>query len=102
VLGLGTFFAVQAADKNNDSQGQCDNDLCTATGAKDRKDALTNGNLATGMFIGGGVLAAAGVAFVIWGGHRQQESLSTAPSTSLRLVPTGEPHGFGGVLQGSF
>jgi hypothetical protein len=100
-LGLGTFFAVQASNKNNDSQGECDGDTCTETGAKDRKDALTDGNIATGMFIGGGVLTAAGVAFVIWGAHRSQET-APSPTTSLRFVPTGGPHGFGAMLQGNF
>jgi hypothetical protein len=100
-LGLGTFFTVQASDKNNDSQGECEGNACTQTGAKNRKDALTDGNIATGMFIGGGVLAAAGAAFVIWGGHRSQET-APSPATSLRLVPTSGPHGFGGMLEGSF
>ena len=101
-LGLGTFFTVQATNKNNDSQGQCETNTnnCTGMGSKDRSDALTDGNIATGMFIGGGVLAAAGAAFLIWGGARSHED-SPAPHAALRFVPTSEPHGFGGVLQGS-
>jgi hypothetical protein len=103
-LGLGTFFAVQAANKNSDSKSECEggSNTCTALGSKDRNDALSAGNIATGMFIGGGVLAATGVALVVWGGRRSQEAASPSPRTSLRLVPTGDPHGFGGVLQGSF
>jgi hypothetical protein len=101
-LGLGTFFTLQAANKNSDSQNQCEGNTCTPTGGKDRSDALADGNLATGLFIGGGVLAAAGAALVLWGGNRSHEAASPAPRTSLRFVPTSGPHGFGGMLQGSF
>lgn len=102
-LGLGAFFTAQAVDKNHDSQGECEagTNTCTALGSKDRNDAMNDGNIATALMIGGGVLAGAGAALIIWGGRHEREE-SPAPRASLRFVPTGGPQAFGGLLQGSF
>lgn len=74
-LGI-TLFAVGAAAlvaggvvagvaKNTADDADCDEaDLCSAEGVADRDRALTMGNAATGLIIGGAVVGAAGL--VVW------------------------------------
>jgi len=65
-LGAGAAFAVLAKQKDNDSlSGGCTGNVCTPAGTVLRNDARSYGNYATGGIVGGGVLAAGGVALLI-------------------------------------
>jgi hypothetical protein len=61
-LALGTGFALAAAglDSTAREQGHCDSQTCDATGSALRDEARRRGNVATGLFIAGGVLVTAG------------------------------------------
>ena len=62
-LGVGIAFTFVAKTKLDDSNhdGCGPNNACTQPGFGERNDARTAGDLSTGFFIAGGVLAAAGV-----------------------------------------
>ncbi len=65
-LGIGTYGAVRAKDRLDDSNadGHCHGNACDEYGVAARSDAQSQANLATGGFIAGGVLLAAGG--VLW------------------------------------
>ncbi len=81
-LGVGTALGVLAKSSFNASNGPglCDasTNACSPTGLSDRSAAVRQGNAGTGVFIAGGVLAAAGI--VIW---------ATAPKASAVKVGVG-------------
>jgi hypothetical protein len=58
-IGVGTYFGLKAIDGK--SVPGCTGDTCTLDGARARNDAIVDGNVSTGLFIGGGALVAAGV-----------------------------------------
>ena len=76
-LGLGVGFGFMAKGAFNDSNtsGNCDEktNKCNTAGIAQRDDAISKGNIGTGVFIAGAVLAAGGV--VLW---------ITAPSSPKR------------------
>jgi hypothetical protein len=78
-LGVGTFLGLGAKSTFDDSDPHCDDaGKCDQTGVDLRSDAVDQGNLATIVFIGGGVLAATGV--VLW---------ATAPGNDADDAKTG-------------
>lgn len=99
-IGVGAAFAFVAMQKNDDSRSQCVGDLCTDVGKKSRQDALTAGNVATAGFIGGPVLAAAGLAMILLGHHR--ESALGPSAASIEAYPVVGPGAFGGGVRGTF
>jgi serine/threonine-protein kinase len=73
-LGVGTafgFLGKSAKDASNVSNCDAKTNFCNAAGLLQRADAVHKGNIATGVFVAGAVLAAGGV--VLW---------ITAPSAS--------------------
>lgn len=61
-LGAGAYFGLQAQSKKSDSEkAGCRGDMCTATAAPIRREALNDASASTAMFITGGVLAAGGL-----------------------------------------
>lgn len=63
-LGIGSFFGIKAASLHGDSKQHClpeNEDVCERSGIALRDDARRAGNVSTGLFLGGGVLVAAGV-----------------------------------------
>jgi serine/threonine-protein kinase len=78
-LGLGVafgFLAKSAFDASNAAGGGCDakTDVCNQAGLDKRSGAVNKGNVGTGVFIAGAVLAAGGV--VLW---------ATAPSAPAQV-----------------
>ncbi len=67
-VGVGSTFGALALSKNGDSSQYCNiggvKDDCLAPGVALRSDAVTFGNAATGLIIGGAV--AFGVGLVVW------------------------------------
>jgi len=62
-LGVGSFFGVQAISKNNDAK--CDaNSICV--NPQSRRDAQGAATISTIGFAAGGVLAAGGIALVLF------------------------------------
>ena len=76
-IGVGIGLGVAAKGSYDDSEGLCNDDnLCSQEGLDIRDDARSLGNIATGVFIAGAVMAAAGVVIIV-----------TAPSSPS--APTG-------------
>ena len=103
-LAAGGVFTSFALKKNHDSKAFCspaDPDLCSAQGRVLRRDARTDGNIATVGLVAGGVLAATGLTMILAGGHRR--GAGEAP-TSVRVeaAPTFDAQGFGGTIMGRF
>ncbi len=92
-LGLGTALGLMAKSTFDDSASHCDaTGHCDPTGIEQRSSAVGKGNVATGVFVAGAVLAAGGV--VLW---------ITAPSRKPAAAPVGLSFGPGSAtLLGSF
>jgi hypothetical protein len=65
MLGVGAVIGLQANALNDDSNadGRCDTSGCDDVGVRLRYAAMRKGDLATGLFIAGGTLVAAGASF---------------------------------------
>jgi hypothetical protein len=81
-LGVAFGFMAKSAFDDTNTNGHCDKatNKCDGTGLDQRSSAVTKGNIGTGVFIGGAVLAAGGI--VLW---------ITAPKAPARvgLTPNG-------------
>lgn len=64
-LGVGGVLGGLALGKASDATDACPNGFCSADGNAAAADAGTFGNAATGLFVGGGVLAGAGILMLI-------------------------------------
>ncbi len=69
VGGVGAYFGVTAIDKNQESiNNGCNTaDICDPRGKATRLEARSDGNVSTALFIVGGVVAASGLAIVLFG-----------------------------------
>ena len=94
-LGVGGVFLGQAVSLNGQSNSGCVGSLCNATAGDQRRSAYDDGNVATGLLIGGGVVAAAGLAMWIFAPH-------TRATTGVRVVPVAGAKSAGLVMGGSF
>jgi hypothetical protein len=84
-LGVGTWFAVSARSKFDDSLSSCapdDQNRCSSAGVTRRGEARTDGSLATVAFSVGGAALAAGVALVLFAPGN-----SDPASARLRIAP---------------
>jgi hypothetical protein len=66
-ITAGAIFALRAKSLKDDSNsdGHCDDTGCDDTGYDLRNQAITSGNIATVLFVSGGVLAAAGIGLYV-------------------------------------
>lgn len=90
-LGVGTAYGVWAKstfDRSNTS-GNCDakTDACNTAGLEQRAGAVKRGNIGTGVFIAGAVLAAGGI--VLWATAPSAKSASKNGSISRPEVGVG-------------
>jgi hypothetical protein len=93
-IGAGTYFGLKAIADANDALPHCTGDVCDHTGAVTRRDAIAAGNLATAMFVAGGVMLGGGtVMFVL--------SLRGAPD-AVRVTPAATAGGAGVRVTGSW
>jgi tetratricopeptide (TPR) repeat protein len=99
-LGLGTFFAMRAVSKNEDSGTGCNGDLCTPIARQERLDARAFGNAASVAFIAGGALASVGL--VVYLAGQRATPLATAANHALGASPWVERRGLGAAVRGSF
>jgi hypothetical protein len=80
-LGVGGVLGGLALGKASDATDACPNGFCSADGNAAAADAGTFGNAATGLFVGGGVLAGAGILMLILAPWDAEEGADeTAPS----------------------
>jgi hypothetical protein len=84
-LVLGATFGVLTKVKLDDSnQGGCGaNNSCNAAGFALRNDARTFGDVSTGLFIAGGLLAATGVTLFVVGSRPKEASEGTRAALSV-------------------
>jgi hypothetical protein len=81
-LGVGTGFAVHAMGRNAESnENGCNGNRCDPIGTELRNSAISAANVASAMFVAGGVLTAAGVTlFIVGRPSKSAPSLQTAPA----------------------
>lgn len=103
-LGVGAYFGRQvdteqkAADARLASDPSlCIGDVCREAAQAEFGSARSAATTANALFIGGGILAAAGAAMVIWSETSPGEQVA-----SVRVVPTLHPHQLGLQVGGSF
>jgi hypothetical protein len=89
-LGVGVAYAVIAKQKLDDSNQQgCSGNVCSGAGFDLRNTARTDGNVATGALIGGGVVTAAGVGLLIAASVIEKSGPGSAPKVSVGVDPRG-------------
>jgi hypothetical protein len=85
VVGLGGMAAgigigAMAKSEHDESQPECEGELCSQAGLDIREDARTTGDIGTGIFVAGAVLTAAGVglslASLAYGGDEEDEAVA--------------------------
>ncbi|MFO0758115.1 MAG: hypothetical protein U0359_16585 [Byssovorax sp.] len=85
-LGLGTAFGFMAKSTFDDSASHCnDKNQCDPDGLHSRSDAVAEGNMATGVFIAGAVVAAGGVALWITAPSAPKAASSSAVPRPLAI-----------------
>lgn len=80
----GVVVGLVAKGQYDGSEPHCQEDLCDAEGLRIRADARGLGNVGTGVFVAGAVLAAAGVVVIL-----------TAPSSPAKAGALSCPAGVG-------
>jgi hypothetical protein len=91
---------AKSADK--EATGACTNAVCPLSAEKDFDSAQSLATITNVLFIGGGVLAAAGVGLIIVGGKSSGENPQAAAAPRLRLTPVAGAGGAGLFATGSF
>lgn len=93
-FGLSAGFALHASSSNDDSKAGCDGDLCTAHARQQRLDAVSAGNIASAMALGGAALVCTGVALFFSSGSEQ--------ASEYALTPWVAPDSAGATARGRF
>ncbi|NUP12594.1 MAG: hypothetical protein HOW73_41650 [Polyangiaceae bacterium] len=96
-LAAGGALGGLALSKSSEAEDECPRGFCSATGNELVAESGTFADVATGLFIGGGVLAAGGILMVILApkGDDAQEPPTTG-SIRWRFAPTALGAGIGG------
>jgi hypothetical protein len=98
VVGVGVGAVLAAAAKSEQTDASCPSNVCRpGSNPGALRDALTDANVATALFIGGGVLAAAGVTTWLLAPSRHTERVAR-----VRLAPVALRDGGGFVLLGGW
>jgi hypothetical protein len=99
----GVVTGVMAKSKDKKATDACTNKVCPTSAEADFDSAKSLATVTNVLFIGGGVLAAAGVGLIIVGGKSSGESpKSVASAPRLRLTPVAATDGAGIFATGSF
>jgi predicted flap endonuclease-1-like 5' DNA nuclease len=83
-FGVATYATLRALDKYDDSQSDCEENVCGVEGDRDRVSAQEAAHLATVSAIAGGVFLAAGVTLFVLGSPSDAE-----PGVKVTALPTG-------------
>ncbi len=103
LLGVGTFFGLQAVSKNDDSKQHCDGDTCRDQAGVDlRSEAQTAGNISTAAFIVGGAAVAGGVVLYLTAPDPSNPSETEAGAPGVALRGSVTPSSVSAVLSGAF
>jgi hypothetical protein len=104
VLAGGVVTGFMAKGKEDDATGQCNADkVCPTAAEADFDSASSLATVSTVLYIGGGVLAAAGVGMIVFGGGGGKESApAAARAPRLELSPYVGATGAGVFARGSF
>lgn len=94
-VGLG-FMAKSALDASNEKNCDAQSNQCNAAGLAQRDDAVMKGNVGTGVFIAGAVLAAGGVVLWITAPSAPRPAPSAFTRPAIGLGPSGV------IVRGSF
>lgn len=84
--GVVALLAKSFFDSARNTYDACQDALCRDQNLQKEKKAISDANVATGLFIGGGAVVAVGMVLVLTGSG---ESASKSPSVSLRIHPSG-------------
>jgi hypothetical protein len=84
-LAVGGALGGLAMSKNDDSDAECPQGFCSAEGNDLRVEAATFADAATGLFIGGGVLAAGGILMIILAPKDDEPAEKPADETAVRV-----------------
>jgi hypothetical protein len=98
----GVVTGLMAKSKDKKATDQCVNKVCPTAAEKDFDSAASLATVTNVLFIGGGVLAAAGVGLIIVGGKSSAENPNPASAPRLRLTPVAGSGGVGLFATGSF
>jgi len=103
-LAGGLVTGLMAKGKESDATDQCNADkVCPTTAEADFDSASSLAGVSTVLFIGGGVLAAAGVGMIVFGGGSGKEAPPRAArAPRLELSPFVGPSGGGVFASGTF
>jgi len=87
-VAVGAYFGVRAMQKRDESEvdGHCIGSSCDDVGLPIRQDAYAAGNVATGLFVGGGIAFAAGFALFLTAPNRK------APASTAVVVGPSSIH----------
>jgi hypothetical protein len=98
-IGVASYLAFSAHSQYTTALSQhCGDhtDTCDPTGLSETHDARNKANIATGVFIGGAVVAGAGIVLYVLAPH------ATHGEHALRVVPQVDGHHAGFALDGRF
>ena len=92
-LGVGGVLGGLALGKASDANDACPGGFCSAEGNALAGDASTFGNAATGLFVGGGVLAGAGILMLVlapWDADSKEGSAEEPAKAALSFYSPAE------------
>lgn len=98
----GVVTGLLARSAEGDAKDACDGKVCPTSAETDFDSAASLATMSNVFFIGGGVLAAAGVGMIVFGGDGQAEAPLAAASPRLRLTPVVTPGRAGLFATGRF
>lgn len=89
-LGVAAGFTVLTKIRLDDSNGPggCVGNLCPSTAFNARNDARADGTVATGAWIGGGVVAATGLALIVASGVMRENALKAVAPSAFTVLPS--------------
>jgi hypothetical protein len=99
----GVVTGLMAKGKESDATDQCTADkVCPTSAEADFDSASSMATVSTVLYIGGGVLAAAGVGMIVFGGGGKESAPAAARGPRLELSPYVGATGAGVFARGSF
>ena len=98
----GVVTGLMAKSSESSATDQCKNKVCPTAAEADFDSASSLATMTNVLFIGGGVLAAAGVTLVLVGGKGGSEPAKPASLHHLELTPAVAANGAGLFARGSF
>lgn len=96
----GVITGVIGSSQLSDLEDRCPDQQCTADDQSDADSIETMQTLTNVLWIGGGVLAAAGVGLLVFGGDDDPQATGAAPSVRVMAAPS--PTGGGLFAHGRF